>query len=227
MTNPTSILMFAAGLGTRMAPLTNTIPKPLVEVAGRPLIDHALQFRGDLKVVVNIHAFADQMETHLRGRDVSLSDERGLLLETGGGLKRALPLLEGNCVITMNTDAVWTGGDPIQTLLDVWDADRMEGLLLMIPRENATGHLGTGDFDIKADGTITKGQDYVYSGVQIIRADRLTEIAEDRFSMWSLWTPMLAANTLYGAAFGGGWCDVGRPDSIPLAEDMLKGQSGV
>lgn len=224
MSFPTSILMFAAGLGTRMAPLTDRMPKPLVKVAGRPLIDHALQFRGNLKVVVNIHAFADQMEAYLQGHNIALSDERGVLLETGGGLKRARELLAGNTVMTMNTDAVWTNGDPVQTLMNAWNPDQMEGLLLMIPRKVATGYLGSGDFDITADGTITKGHDFVYSGAQIIRTDRLEHITEDAFSMWSLWAPMLEAGTLYGTAFDGCWCDVGRPESIPLAENMLKGE---
>jgi len=145
MTKPTSILLFAAGLGTRMAPLTHTRPKPLIEVAGQPLIDHALQFCDDLKVVVNIHYFADQMKAHLSSRNVKVSDETDALLETGGGLKRALPLLGDGPVLTMNPDAVWAHGDPIHSLLDAWNPDKMEGLLLMIPREKAVAHSGTGD----------------------------------------------------------------------------------
>jgi len=227
MTQPTSVLLFAAGLGTRMAPLTDTQPKPLVEVAGRPLIEHALQFCDDLNVVVNIHAFADQMETYLASRSIVLSDESDALLETGGGLKRALPLLGNDPVFTMNTDAVWAGGDPIEMLLQAWDPQEMEGLLLMIPRDAAIAHTGGGDFDIAPDGRIFRGTETVYSGVQIIKTDRLSAITETAFSMWSLWTPMLEAGTLFGTTFDGAWCDVGRPDCIPLAENMLKGSVDV
>ena len=226
MTEPTSILLFAAGLGTRMAPLTNTRPKPLVEVAGRPLLDHALDHCEDLKTVVNAHYFADQIEQHLAGSDVILSDGRGELLETGGGLKHALPLLGDGPVFTMNTDAVWNGENPLQVLASKWRPE-MDGLLLMIPRENAVGHTGTGDFDIAPDGRISRGADYVYSGAQIIRTDLLGSIQKTAFSMWDLWNPMLETKTLYGTAFSGGWCDVGRPDSIPVAESLLEGTLNV
>jgi len=226
MTKPTSILLFAAGLGTRMAPLTNTRPKPLVEVAGRPLLDHALVHCDGLKTVVNAHYFADQIEQHLAGSGAILSDERGELLETGGGLKRALPLLGHGPVFTMNTDAVWRGENPLHVLADNWQP-QMDGLLLMIPRGNAVGHAGTGDFDIAADGRITRGTDYVFSGAQIIRTDLLASIDKTAFSMWDLWNQMLASNTLFGTAYGGEWCDVGRPESIPVAESLLKGTLNV
>ena len=226
MTTPTSILLFAAGLGTRMAPLTNDRPKPMVEVAGRPLLDHALDLCGDLKIVVNTHHFADQIERHLAGTKVSISDERDELLETGGGLKRALPLLGDGPVFTMNTDAVWRGANPIQVLKTAWQSN-MDGLLLMIPRDHAIGHTGTGDFDTAPDGHISRGSDYVYSGVQIIRTDLLASISKSVFSMWDLWTPMLETNTLFGVSYDGTWCDVGRPDSIPVAEDLLNGDSVV
>lgn len=226
MTTLTSILLFAAGLGTRMAPLTNDRPKPMVEVAGRPLLDHALDLCSDLKIVVNTHYFADQIERHLAGTKVSISDESDELLETGGGLKRALPLLGDGPVFTMNTDAVWRGANPIQVLKTAWQSN-MDGLLLMIPRDHAIGHTGTGDFDIAPDGRISRGSDYVYSGVQIIRTDLLASISKSVFSMWDLWTPMLETNTLFGVSYDGAWCDVGRPDSIPVAEDLLNGDSDV
>ncbi len=226
MTTPTSVLLFAAGLGTRMAPLTNSRPKPLVEVAGRALLDHAIAHCGGLKVVVNAHYFADQIESHLAGTDISISDERGELLETGGGLKHALPILGDGPVYTMNTDAVWNGPNPLKRLEESWRPE-MNGLLLMIPRKNAVGHTGKGDFDIGADGQITRGHDYVYSGVQIIRTDLLASIDKTSFSMWDLWTPMLEDGTLFGVAYGGAWCDVGRPDSIPIAGDLLKGSHSV
>lgn len=220
MTVPNSILLFAAGLGTRMAPLTNTRPKPLVEVAGRALLDHALDHCDGLKTVVNAHYFAGQIEHHIEGRNIILSDERDMLLETGGGLKHALPILGTEPVFTMNTDAVWRGNNPLDTLRSNW-RQGMDGLLLMIPRDQAVGHTGIGDFDINPDGKIARGKDYVYSGAQIIRTDLLTSIKKAAFSMWDLWTPMLEAGTLHGTPYHGAWCDVGRPESIPVAEALL------
>lgn len=222
-----SILLFAAGLGTRMAPLTNTQPKPLVEVAGRPLLDHALAQCDGLKVVVNAHYFADQIKQHLKNSDVHVSDETDALRETGGGLKHALPLLDSNPVLTMNTDAVWRGPNAIQSLQRDWRPDEMEALLLMIPREDAVGHTGSGDFDIDPEGRLTRGTDFVYSGVQIIRTDGLLDVKEIAFSMWALWEGMLARGTMFGAVYDGKWCDVGRPDSIAIAEEMLGGATDV
>lgn len=221
MTLPTSVLLFAAGLGTRMAPLTDTQPKPMIRVAGKPLLDHAMQFCDGLNKVVNVHYKAHQIEEHLKDTDVLISDERTHLLETGGGLKRALPLLNSNPSYTMNTDAVWKGPNPLQTLKSIWNPDTMDALLLMIPRSTAVGHTGNGDFDIQPDGAVRLGTDTVYSGLQIIKTDGLTAIQEPAFSMWSLWQPMLDAGRMHGVAYDGQWCDVGRPDCIPLAEAML------
>lgn len=223
---PRSILLFAAGLGTRMAPLTLTQPKPLVNVAGRPLIDHALAHCDGLRIVVNVHYLADQMQRFVAGTDIIISDETAMLLETGGGLKKALPLLGEGPVFTMNTDAVWRGPNPIKVLSAAW-RDDMDCLLLMIPKQTATGHTGAGDFDISGDGRLQRGAGFVYSGVQIIRTDALHTINDACFSMWALWDRMLADGTMYGVPYSGGWCDVGRPDSIPLAEAMLEGPADV
>lgn len=227
MTKPCAVLLFAAGLGTRMAPLTNTRPKPLVDVAGMPLLDHALAQCDGLRQVVNVHYFADQIKDHLRGTDTLISDETDQLRETGGGLKHALNLLDSNPVFTMNTDAVWKGANPIKTLQDAWKPDQMEGLLLLIPSKAATGHTGTGDFDLDVNQRLSRGAQHVYTGVQIIRTDRLADIDKVAFSMWDLWTGMLERNSLFGAVYSGQWCDVGRPDSIEIAEQMLGGVADV
>ncbi|WP_375279545.1 nucleotidyltransferase family protein [Pseudooctadecabacter sp.] len=221
MTLPRSVLLFAAGLGTRMAPLTDTQPKPMIRVAGKPLLDHALQFCDRLNRVVNVHYKAHQIEEHLKDTDVLISDERTQLLETGGGLKKALPLLNSNPTFTMNTDAVWKGPNPLLALTSAWNPDTMDALLLMIPRGAAVGHSGNGDFIIEPNGALRRGPDTVYSGLQIIKTDGLTAIQDVAFSMWSLWQPMLDAGRMYGVAYDGQWCDVGRPDCIPLAEAML------
>lgn len=226
MTHPTSILLFAAGFGTRMAPLTDTKPKPLVTVASRALIDHALAFCDGLQVVVNTHYFADQIHDHVAGQGILISHEDTAPLETGGGLKKALPLLGPDPVFTMNTDAVWRGSNPVTDLIKAWDLT-MDALLLMIPKDHAIGHTGAGDFDITESGHLQRGTDFVFSGVQIIRTDRLADISEDRFSMWSLWTGMLKTKSMFGVPYTGQWCDVGRPDSIRLAEAMLKDGSDV
>ncbi len=227
MTDPTAVLLFAAGLGTRMAPLTDDRPKPLIYVAGRALIDHALSHCDGLRKVANVHYRADMIRAHLSHQDVLISDETEKLLETGGGLRHALPLLDGNPVYTLNTDAVWTDTTALTTLAKAWRPDRMEALLLLVPTSHAVGHAGAGDFDMDTDGRITTGPGYVYTGAQIIRTDGLTEIEEGVFSMWALWKEMLARGTMFGIRYGGGWCDVGRPENIALAEDMLEGRDDV
>lgn len=227
MQAPTSILLFAAGLGTRMAPLTNTRPKPLVEIAGRALLDHALQYCDGLRVVVNAHYLSEQIANHIKGQNIALSDETDQLLETGGGLKRALPLLEGNPVYTMNTDAVWRGENPVKTLETTPRPTQAKAQLLLIPRDRAIGHTGHGDFDMNVEGRLARGTQYVYTGLQIIRTDGLAAITDVAFSMWALWTDMLERGEMFGAVYGGQWCDVGRPDSIHLAENMLEGHADV
>lgn len=224
---PTSILLFAAGFGTRMAPLTKTRPKPLVEVDGKPLLDHAIERCDGLRIVVNAHYLSDQIIGHLEDTDCVVSDETDKILDTGGGLKRALPLLESNPTFTMNTDAVWCGPNPIDTLRDTWISDSMDALLLMIPRDAAVGHTGKGDFDIGPDGRLTRGADFVYAGVQIIKTDGLLAITKDEFSMWELWSGMLERRSMHGVAYTGQWCDVGRPENIPMAQSMLRGNLNV
>lgn len=226
-TKPQSILLFAAGFGTRMRPLTLTKPKPLIEVAGMPLLDHALAFCTGLNRVVNCHYLADQIIEHVAGQNIQISDERDTLLDTGGGLKKALTQLGFDPVFTMNTDAVWAKGDPISTLSAAWDPDKMDGLLLLIPKHRATGHKGTGDFDRDPSGALSKGNDHVYTGVQIINTDGLHDIGQTAFSMWALWSEMLENGRLYGTVFEGNWCDVGQPESIALAENMLKDATDV
>lgn len=225
----TAIMLFAAGLGTRMGALTKDQPKPMIPVAGRPLIDHALQFTNlpqITKKVVNLHYKPQALRDHLRGSDVVFSDETDLLRDTGGALKHALPLLGSDPVVTLNTDAVWLGANPIPQLLSQW-RDDMEGLLLLIPRTQVHGHKGEGDFDMATDGRINYGFGPIYSGLQILRTDRLHDIKDDVFWLRALWNQMIDAGTLYGTTYTGEWCDVGQPESIPLAERLLEGATDV
>ena len=218
------VMLFAAGFGTRMGALTATRPKPLIEVAGRALIDHALDLVADYappRTVVNLHYLPDQIRAHLAGRDLFFSDETPEILETGGGLRAALPHLGPGPVATMNTDAVWRGPNPLTLLAPLWDPARMDALLLCLPPEAALGHAGPGDFTLDAMGRLTRGPGLVYSGVQIIAPEPLHAIPEARFSLNRVWDRIAAEDRLFGAVYPGHWCDVGRPEGIVLAEEML------
>ncbi|WP_095594311.1 nucleotidyltransferase family protein [Actibacterium pelagium] len=223
--SPDAIMLFAAGFGTRMKPLTLSRPKPLIKVAGKALLDHALDqvdAAGMGRIVVNSHYLSDQIANHLAPRpDIAISDEQPDILDTGGGLRKALPLLEAGPVLTMNTDAVWTGANAIDQLRAAWNPDLMDALLLLVPTENAIGHTGSGDFVPDDKGRLTRGPGLVYSGVQIVKTDGLAAIEEDSFSLNLLWNKMIAEGRLYGTAHTGGWCDVGHPGGIKLAETML------
>lgn len=222
------LMVFAAGFGTRMGDLTRDRPKPLIEVAGRPLLDHALDlcdapFIGNR--VINLHYRGDQIARHLQGRAIALSWEDPIL-ETGGGLRAALPLLGDGPVMTLNTDAVWTGQNPLSELAAHWDDRRMDALLLLAPADQALGHGGTGDFLLDKDGRSSRAKGMpgpVYLGAQILRTDGLAAIDEKVFSVNLLWDRMIAEGRAFGLIHQGGWCDVGRPESIALAEGMLRG----
>ena len=217
------LLLFAAGLGTRMGELTKNRPKPLVHVAGKALIDHAIPLSaipGVGKRVVNVHYKAQMVRDHLADTDVAISDETGTLLETGGGLRHALPLLGEGPVITMNSDAIWRGPNPVAQVMDSWQ-EHMECLMLIVPKMNVSGHLGQGDFRRNPQGRLIRGPGDIYTGVQIIRTDTLADIADTAFSMNVAWDQMASRGGLYGVTYDGQWCDVGQPSSIPLAEAML------
>ena len=223
MTAPFSVMLFAAGMGTRMAPLTTDRPKPLICVAGRALLDHALDLTDVPQVgrrVVNVHYKAGMVRAHLAGRDVAISAEDPLL-ETGGGLRHALPLLGAGPVMTLNTDAVWHGPNPLAQLAAAWQP-QMEALLLLVPPAQVAGHVGKGDFAIAPDGRLTRAPAQIYTGAQIMRTDRLGDVPQDAFSLNLIWNEMAQRGGLYGISYDGRWCDVGRPDCIPLAEQMLQ-----
>lgn len=220
-------MLFAAGKGTRMAPLTDHVPKPLIPVAGRPLIDHALDLAragGARRIAVNIHHLGGQIAAHLAGQpDIVLSDESGALLETGGGLRKALPLLPPGPVLTLNPDCVWTGPNPVAALRDAWDGARMDALLMLVPLARAGARLGGGDFALSPDNRLTRKGGFVYAGASVLDPDRLTDIPEDAFSLNRVWDRILAEGRAFGLIHPGGWCDVGRPEAIPLAEALLAG----
>ncbi|SEM50579.1 MobA-like NTP transferase domain-containing protein [Gemmobacter aquatilis] len=225
---PHALMLFAAGLGTRMGALTASRPKPLIEVAGRALIDHALdQARGVplSRIVANVHYLPDQMRAHLRASpDILLSDESGEILETGGGLRRALPLLGDGPVFTLNTDAVWTGDNALAQLAAAWNPAQMDALLLLLPATQATGYRGAGDFLLDAQGRITRAKGapgLAYLGAQILKTERLHDISEQVFSLNRIWDLAIAEGRAFGIVHNGGWCDVGRPEGIAEAEALL------
>ena len=221
MTLPAMVL--AAGLGTRMRPLTDDRPKALVRVAGRALVDHALdQVEGCAPVVVNAHHHADALARHLADRDVAVSRE-DVLLDTAGGLRAALPLLGGDAVLTINADMVWTGPRARDTLVAAWDPDRMDALMLLT-RIKRRVEPGRWAFARGRDGTLSRAADgWDYAGAGIVKTAGLAALPVGPASLRALWEPMLAAGRLHGVSHPGGWMDVGRPEAIPRAEAMLAG----
>jgi len=230
-----SAMVMAAGLGKRMRPLTATRPKPLVRVAGKPLIDHSLdriEAAGIGHVVVNVHYLADALEAHLaaqkRAFTIAISDERDLLLETGGGMVKALPQLTGDPILIVNSDNIWTDGpvDSIQHLARHWDGDRMDALLLVIRQASATGHGGKGDFHMDPNGQLSRRKPgriapFVYTGIQLISPRLLDGAPEGAFSTNILWDRAIAAGRLYGLSHMGQWFDVGTPARIAPTEAAL------
>lgn len=217
-------MLFAAGFGTRMGALTADRPKPLIVVAGQPLLDHALDIATAVpvsRIVVNAHYKADQIAAHLSGRDIQIAYETPEILDTGGGLRAALPMLDAATIYTMNTDAVWRGPNPLRLLSDAWQPDIMDALLLCLPPTQAIGHVGPGDFLRSEDGTLSRGADLIYSGVQIIKAETLEDTPQGAFSLNMVWDRLLATGRLHGCIYAGKWCDVGHPGGITLAQDML------
>ncbi|GHC51580.1 nucleotidyltransferase family protein [Neogemmobacter tilapiae] len=223
------LMLFAAGFGTRMGTLTADRPKPLIPVAGKPLMDHALDLADAAKiskVVVNLHYRGDQIREHLAARPILFSDESDLILETGGGLRAAMPLLQESPVIVLNSDAVWTGENPLLALMAHWRAE-MGALLTLIPVDMANGHSGHGDFVMDSTGKLQRGsgaQSFVYAGAMITRTEGLPDIAEQVFSVNRLWDRQIEQGQLFGYVHQGQWCDVGRPEGIALAEGILAGQ---
>ena len=221
------LMLFAAGFGTRMGALTVSRPKPLIEVAGKALLDHAREVglgAGLTRQVVNAHYLADQITAHLEGSGVAVSIEPDRILDTGGGLRQALPLLGPGPVVTLNTDAVWTGQNPLTQLLDAWDDARMDVLFLVLPASVARSATGRSDFVMDEDGRISwaKGRDGVlYLGAQILNPRILEGEEDDVFSLHRPWTSAIEAGRAFGVTHKGDWCDVGHPGGITEAEAML------
>lgn len=226
-------MVLAAGLGTRMRPLTNDRPKAMVDVAGRPLIDHLLDrfaAAGVETAVVNVHWFADLLEAHLKERirpRIVISDERQRLMETGGGLKRARKLLGDDPVLVGNIDSVWTErSDAIADLAKAWDPERMDVALLLARQADSIGFEGAGDFFMADDGRLTFRGDaasapFAYMGVHITKPQVVDAEPRGPFSLTRVWRRLADEGRLYGCVLDGFWMHVGDPASRAAAEAKL------
>ncbi len=233
---PHTAMVMAAGLGKRMRPLTATKPKPLIEVGGKSLLDHVLEklrAAGVKKVVVNVHYLADAVEAHLASRahglEVAISDERSLLMETGGGMVQAERLIDSDPFLAVNSDNLWVDGpaDTLKLLASHWDDEKMDALLLLVPLARAENHKGIGDFHMDRTGRLRRRNKshvapFVFTGVQMVSKRLLRDAPEGPFSTNVLWDRAIEEGRCFGAVHQGLWFDVGTPTSIPMTEAALE-----
>ena len=227
-------MVLAAGLGTRMRPLTDTLPKPLVPVAGKALIDYVLDKlagAGVTQAVVNVHHRADQIETHVKGRArprIVISDERGELLDTGGGVVKALPHLGSGPFFHMNSDTLWIEGvtPNLSRLAAQFDAARMDILLLLASTASSIGYDGRGDFNMAPDGRLSRRPErevapFVYAGAAVLTPPIFADAPTGKFSLNRLFDRAAAAGRLHGLRLDGTWMHVGTPEAIKAAEAAI------
>ena len=232
--NIDTAMVLSAGLGTRMATFNGKLPKPLIALNGKPLIDHVLDrllAAGVRRAVVNVHHYADLIEDHLKGRHsprIIFSDERGRLLDTGGGVKKALPQLGPRPFLIHNADSVWieSVGSNLARLIAAWAEERMDCLLLLAPQSISQGYQGRGDFALEADGRIRRRGEqevvpFVFAGVSIAHP-RLFELSPaEPFSLNVVWSRAIAAGRAWGMRMEGVWMHVGTPEALAQAEQCL------
>lgn len=232
---PERAMILAAGLGTRMGSLTDDRPKALVEVLGKPLIDYAIdRFKalGFTDIIVNLHYKADMLEAHLTRRtdvQIHFSDERAELLDTGGGVAKALPFFKDKPFFTHNSDSIWFEQDTLNLLKlkDAWDDNTMDALMLVAPVGSALGYAGSGDFFLEADGRLRRkgGKDkapFVWTGVQIMRPSLFAGCPEGPFSTNIIWNQVLERRRLFGLRLDGTWMHVGTPEGVQDAEAFIQ-----
>ncbi|ACA15055.1 Nucleotidyl transferase [Methylobacterium sp. 4-46] len=232
----TRAFVLAAGLGKRMRPITATMPKPLVEVAGRALVDHALDRlaeAGIAEVVVNVHYLADLMEAHLRRRNgpprIVLSDERDRLLETGGGVRKALPLLGEAPFLILNSDSFWLEGPRpnLARMVAAFDPEAMDMLLLVASAATSLGYDGLGDFQMDKAGRLARRAErevapFVYAGVAVVGPSFFADTPEGPFSLNLLFDRAVARERLHGLRLDGQWLHVGTPEALQAAEERVR-----
>lgn len=228
-------MVMAAGMGKRMRPLTATQPKPLVRVAGKPLIDHTLDRLADAgvsKAVVNVHYLADALEAHVAERAqpaITISDEREELLETGGGMIKAQGHLP-DPFFCLNSDNIWLDGprNAFAELSERWDPAQMDALLLVVPHARAVNFSGKGDFHLDPMGRIRRRRSgriapFIYTGIQIVSHRLLRDPPEGKFGTMTLWERAIEDKRLFGLPFNGLWFEVGTPGAIRPTEEALAG----
>ena len=234
---PKTAMVMAAGLGKRMRPLTATRPKPLVQIAGTTFLDHVLDHlraAGVERIVVNTHYLADSLEAHLAAKaadlDVVISDERAMLLETGGGLIKALPLIPDDPFLCVNTDNIWIDGpvNALKLLASAWDEARMDVLMLLVPLARANHHAGNGDFHMDAVGHLSRRKPgrvapFVWTGIQMLSKRLIVDPPSDAFSTNVFWDRAIGAKRAFGVVHHGLWFDVGTAAAIPKTEAALAG----
>jgi MurNAc alpha-1-phosphate uridylyltransferase len=231
---PRRAMILAAGLGTRMRPLTDNMPKPLVAVGGKALINHVLDRLASIGVetaVVNVHHFADQLEQHLRPRrkpKVIISDERGNLLGTGGGVLKALPLLGDEPFFHVNSDTIWIDGvkPNLERLAAAFDPETMDALLLLAPTATSVGYSGPGDFAMAPDGRLRPRPErevvpFVYSGVAIFSPVLFSDPPAGAFPLTRVFMRAAEAGRLHGLRLEGVWMHVGTPEAVAAAEAAI------
>ncbi|MEM5581520.1 nucleotidyltransferase family protein [Roseibium sp. AS2] len=233
---PSKAMILAAGLGKRMRPLTATTPKPLIEVNGQALIDHGmdrLKAAGVKSCVVNVHYLADLVEVHVRRRtdmETVVSDERARLLETGGGIKKALPLLGDEPFFQLNADTCyWIEGvkPNLEHMIDAWDESRMDALLLIAETVKSVGYYGRGDFDMARDGALTRRPEkavtpFAYAGAAILHPRLFVGAPDGPFSMNTLFDRAIENGRLFGVQMEGLWLHIGTPEAIAAAEYAVR-----
>lgn len=236
---PRCAMVLAAGLGTRMRPLTDTMPKPLVKVAGKPLIDHVLDRLAEAgveKAVVNVYHFADQVSQHLARRTlprIVISDERGLLLGTGGGVRKALPELGDAPFFHINSDTIWIDGvkPNLARLAEAFDPAVMDALLLLSPTTGSIGYAGQGDFAMAPDGRLTRRREqevapFVYAGAAILLPSLFAHAPKGEFPLTEIFDRAAEKGRLSGLRLEGLWMHIGTPDAIAAAEGAIKASVG-
>lgn len=232
---PNTAMVLAAGFGERMRPITATLPKPLVKVAGRALIDYGLDKlaeAGVAKTIVNVHYLADQIEKHVAARQhprIVISDERSAILDTGGGIVKALPLLGDAPFFLVNSDSIWLDGSQgnLARLAAAYDDARMDALLLLAPAATSIGYSGRGDFSMAPDGRLEARAErevtpFVYAGAAILSPRLFRDAPEGKFSLTRLFDRAREAERLFGLRLDGLWMHVGTPDAIGLAEQAIR-----
>jgi N-acetyl-alpha-D-muramate 1-phosphate uridylyltransferase len=231
----TTAMVLSAGFGTRMAPANNTVPKPLVRLGGKALIDHVLDRHaeaGIARVVVNVHYKADMIEAHLKGRKrpaIEISDEREKLLDTGGGVKKALPRLGAGPFLIHNADSVWIEGvgSNLARLMQAWDGERMDCLMMLALASHSLGYQGRGDFAFAADGRIRRRRmeqelvPFAFTGVSVAHPRLFTGSPDGSFSLNAVWDGAIAAGRAFGMRMEGTWMHVGSADALAQAEQQL------